>query len=204
VSDQPPTSSALSAFFGLRIVQITAVVAATIAIYSEGATAYLNTEKAIEAKATADNAQLRKKSEGELAEQKASSELEVARNAAVRQRSEADKAEADADKAEADATTARSTARNAELKASADANVIKAEAELRRQKGIVALETARNAARRQQAETDKLEANLASTRQANGVLRHYLDVSDCSKPYQSTNYFRDLSDIMNRRQHCRN
>jgi hypothetical protein len=202
VSDQSVTSSALSAFFGLRIVQITAVLAAAIAIYSEGATAYLNTQKAIEAKATADNAMLLKKSEGELAEQKASSELEVARNAAVRQRAEADKAEAEVDKAEADATTARSTARNAELKASADANTIKAEAELRRQKVIVALETARNAARRQQAETDKLQAELGSKKQANATLRHYLDVSDCSKPYQSTNYFRDLSDIMNRRQHC--
>ena len=201
MSDQSFTSSALSAFFGLRIVQITAVLAAAIAIYSEGATAYLNTQKVIEAKATADNAMLRKKSEGEFAEQKASGELEVARNDAVRQRAEADKAEAEADKAEADATTARSTARNAELKASADANVIKAEADLRRQKGIVALETARNAAIKQKAETDKLEANLANQRQANGMLRHYLDVNDCSKPYRSTS---NMVDAVNRQLNCRN
>jgi hypothetical protein len=51
VSDQSFTSSALSAFFRLRIVQITAILAAAIAIYSEGATAYLNTQKGIEAKA---------------------------------------------------------------------------------------------------------------------------------------------------------
>ena len=201
MSDQPSTSSALSAFFGLRIVQVTAILAAVIGIYAEGATAYLNTQKAIEAKATADNAMLLKTSEGELAEQKARSELEVARNAAVRQRAEADKSEAEADKAEADATTARSTARNAELKASADANMIKAEADLRRQKGIVAIETARNAAVKQKAETNKLEANLANQRQANGVLRHYLDVNDCSKPYRSTG---NMVDAMNRQLNCRN
>jgi hypothetical protein len=200
VSDQSFTSSALSAFFGLRLVQITAVLAAVIGIYAEGATAYLNTQKVIETKAIADNAMLRKKSEGEFAEQKAHSELEIARNAAVRQRAEADKAEAEADKAEADATTARSTARNAELKASAEANKIKAEAELQRQKGIVAIETARNAAVKQKAETDKLEANLASTRLGNSVLRHYLDVNDCSKPLRGTI---GMVDAMSRQLNCR-
>ncbi len=201
---QPSAKSVIGSILLTRIVQVPLFIGALLAIYTEGATAYLNTQKAIEAKAVADNAVLKQKSEGGLAEQKARTELETARNATARQSAETDKSEAEALKAQADAITARSTARNSELKTRADAQTIKAEAELRRQKVIVALETARNAARRQQAETGTIEAKVAIKRQANAILKHNLDVTDCSKSYRSTNFMNDFTDIMARRIACGN
>ncbi len=205
MSDQQPAPSSIVTLFTKRLVQTAGLIAALFVIYTEGATAYLNTQKALEAKAVAGNALLRQKSEGELAEQKARTELEVARNAAERQKAEAAKAEADALKSEAEATTARNTARNAEVKSRAEAATIKAEAELRKQKLIVQVETARNAAQRQAAEADKIEAKAAIKRQANAGIKHDLDVTDCSKPYRpSGNYGDAFMDGMSRRIACGN
>ncbi len=201
MADPQPAASSLAVLLTTRIVQITAIIAALLVIYIEGATAYLNTQKAIEAMAVADNAALRQKSEGELAEQKARTELEAARNAAERQLAEADKAEAEANKAEAEAITARNIAHNAETKTRADAETIKAEAELRKQKVIVAVEVARNAASRQAAEAAKIEADAATKRQGNAVVRHFLDVTDCSKPFRGSG---DFYDNFTRRATCGN
>ncbi len=102
--DQPSAKSLIGSILLTRIVQVPLFIAALLAIYTEGSTAYLNTQKAIEARAVAVNAVLLQQLEGELAEQKARTELEVARNASERQRAEADKSEAEALKAQADAT----------------------------------------------------------------------------------------------------
>jgi len=198
MTEQTSPITPVAAIFRSRIVQVAAAIAALLAIYVEGAAAFINTQKAIEAKAVADNAVLKQAAEGALAEQQARTALETARNAAERQRAEADKAEAEAIKAEADAKTAAQTARNAELKTRADAETVKAEAELRKQKYIVALETARNAARRQKAETDKIEAELATKKQANEVLAHQSQLVDCSKPFRT----RDIGEIVVRRMRC--
>ena len=53
----------LASFIGNRLVKIAVLIAVPVIIYTEGATAYLNTQKAIEAKAVAANALLRQKSE---------------------------------------------------------------------------------------------------------------------------------------------
>ena len=198
MADTEAPAFSIAVLFHTRIVRSLALIAALLAIYVEGATAFVNTQNALQAKAVADNAWLKQKSEGELAEQQARTALEVARNAAERQRAEADKAEAEANKAEAEAVTLGENARNAELKARADADTIKAEAELRKQKYIVALETARNAARRQEAEADTVEAQVAQKQQANEIIARQLEVYDCSKPFRSS----DMGEILIRRMHC--
>ena len=153
--DQPQPS--LAALYGKRIVQITALLGAIFIIYTEGANAYLNTQEALRVKAVTDNAALRQLGEAQIAEQKARTQLEIARNAAERQKAEAEKAEADAQKAEAEAITLGQGARNAELKARSEAASLKYEAEIRRSKAISELEAARVAARRFKAEADALE-----------------------------------------------
>ena len=195
---QERKSYSVAALLHNRIIRILAILAAVTALYIEGATAFVNTQKAIEAKAVADNAVLKQKSEGELAAQQAKTALETARNAAERQRAEANKAEADANKIGAEAITSQETARNAELKARADADTVKAEAELRKQKYIVALETARNAARKQKAEADKIEAELSQTQLAAEIIARQLAIATCSTPFQS----RDMGENFNRRYHC--
>ncbi len=153
--DQPQPS--LAALYGKRIVQLTALLGALFVIYTEGATAYLNTQEAMRVRAVTVNAALRQESEAELAERQARTQLETARNAAERQLAEADKAEADAQKAEAEAITLGQGARNAELKARSEAASLAYEAEIRRSKAISELEAARVAARRFKAQADALE-----------------------------------------------
>ncbi len=147
----------LVALLGKRLVQIAAIGAAAFVIYTEGATAYLNTQEAIRVRAVTVNAALRQESEAELAEQQARTQLETARNAAERQLAEADKAEAEAKKAEAEAITAGQAARNAELKARSEAASLTYEAEIRHSKAITELEVARVAARQFKAQADTLE-----------------------------------------------
>lgn len=196
--DQERSHFSLAALLYNRVTRILAILGALFVIYIEGATAFVGTQKAIEAKAIADNAALKQKSEGELAAQQATTALETARNAAQRQRAEAEKAEADANKAEAEAITAREIARNAERKARADAETIKAEAELRKQKYIVAIETARNSARKQKADADRIEAELVGKQQAAAILARQVELTDCSKRFRA----RDMGEDFNRRFHC--
>ena len=149
-AEAAPKTTPLSfvALYSNRIVKSVAIIAALFTIYTEGATAYVNTEEAIKAKAGADNAALRQKAEAEKAEQEARAQLETARNAAERLKGEADKAEAEAKKAEFDAQTAVETSHNAELKTRAEAVSLTYEAEIRRSKAISELEAARVAARK--------------------------------------------------------
>jgi len=193
-----------SLLIGKRFIQAAAGIAGLFILYTEAATAYLNTQSFIQAKAVADNALLRQNSEALLADQQAKAQLQVARNAAERQKAEAEKAEADALKLEAEAITATEMARNASLKAFADAETIKAEAELRTQKLIVAIETARNAAVRQKAEADKIEAQVIIKREANAVVKREVDITDCSKTYRPRHFVEDFADIMSRNMTCRN
>jgi len=199
---EPTARSLIGSIALTRMLQIPLLVAALLAVYVEGTSAFVNTEEAIKAKAVADNATLKQKSEGEVAEQTAATALQVARNAAERQKAEAEKAEADAQKAVAEAITARATAQNAQTKARADALTIKAEAELRKQKYIVALETARNAARRQQAEADKIEATVVGKKQTNAMFKRQLDQIDCPKGFASA--LNELSKTNQRRNGCGN
>ena len=152
----PPRVSFV-ALFSNRLIKAVAIIAAVFTLYNAGATAYLNTEEAIKAKAAADNAKLRQLSEAQQIEQQARTQLEVARNATERLNAEADKAEADAKKAESDARTAAESARNAELKARSEAASLKLEAEIRRSKAISELEVARVAARKFKADADRME-----------------------------------------------
>ncbi|MFZ1110286.1 MAG: hypothetical protein WAN43_18300 [Rhodomicrobium sp.] len=145
------------ALFGTRLVKAVAILAAIFTIYTEGATAFLNTQEALRVKSVTDNAAVRQKSEAEIAEQQARTQLEVARNSAERLKAEADKAEADALKAEADAVTAGQGARNAGLKARSEAASLSYEAQIRRSKAISELEAARVAARQFKAQADLLE-----------------------------------------------
>ncbi len=155
--DQQPAPSSIVTLFTKRLVQTAGLIAALFVVYTEGATAYLNTQEAFRVKAVTDNAAVRQKSEAEIAEQQARTQLETARNAAERQKAEADKAEADAQKAEAEAITLGQAARNAELKTRSEAASLAYEAEIRRSKAISELEAARVAARQFKAQADALE-----------------------------------------------
>jgi colicin import membrane protein len=140
-----------------RFTQIAAAIAAVFVLYTQGATAFLNTQEAIKAKAVADNAAIRQKGEAVQAEQQARTQLEIARNAAERQSADADKAEAEAKKAEAETITKGQEAQNAELKTTSEARALKNEADIRRSKAITELEVARVAARQFKAEADIVE-----------------------------------------------
>ena len=174
-----PTPLSFVALFSNRIVKTVAIIAALFTIYTEGATAYVNTEEAIKAKAGADNAALRQKAEAEAAEQQARTQLEAARNSAERLKGEADKAEAEAKKAEFDAQTAVETAHNAELKTRAEAVSLTYEAEIRRSKAISELEAARVAARKFKAQADSTEQETKITITALNILVHDLGLSRC-------------------------
>jgi hypothetical protein len=67
-----------------------AIVAAIFTLLGEGASAFLNTQEAVKLKAAADNAALRQHGEAIQAEQQAQTQLEAARNASLRLKSEAD------------------------------------------------------------------------------------------------------------------
>ena len=157
MADRQPAQSSTITMLVKRLAQTAGIAAALFTIYTEGATAYLNTQEALRVKAVTDNAAVRQKGEAEIAEQQARTQLETARNAAERQKAEADKAEADAQKAESEAITLGQAARNAQLKARSEAASLAYEAEIRRSKAISELEAARVAARRFKAEADTLE-----------------------------------------------
>ena len=157
MADRQTAQSSTIALLAKRLAQTAGIAAALFTIYTEGATAYLNTQEAFRVKAVTVNAALRQKSEAEIAEQQARTQLETARNAAERQLAEADKAEAEAKKAEAEAITLGQAARNAELKTRSEAASLVYEAEIRRSKAISELEVARVAARQFKAQADALE-----------------------------------------------
>ena len=157
MADRQTAQSSTITLLAKRLAQTAGIAAALIAIYTEGATAYLNTQEAFRVEAVTDNAAVRQKSEAEIAEQQARTQLETARNSAERQRAEAEKAEAEVQKAEAEAITLGQAARNAELKARSEAASLAYEAEIRRSKAISELEAARVAARQFKAQADALE-----------------------------------------------
>jgi hypothetical protein len=159
MADQQSPSAPPAAFslWVTRLTQFAAAVAAVFILYTEGATAFYNTQEAIKAKAAADNAAIRQKGEAKQAESQARTHLEIARNAAERQSADADKAEAEAGKTEAQAIISAQEARNAELKVTSEARALSSEASIRRSKAITELETARVAARQFKADADILE-----------------------------------------------
>jgi hypothetical protein len=175
--DQPAPS--LAELYAKRILQLAAILGALFVIYIEGATAYLNTQEAFRVKAVTDNASVRQQSEAEIAEQQARTQLQTARNAAERQKAEADKAEADAQKSESEAITLGQAARNAGLKARSEAASLSYEAEIRRSKTISELELARVAARQFKAQADALEQKNQIKATALADLVHDWGLSRC-------------------------
>jgi hypothetical protein len=133
--------------------------------------AVLTTQKGIETKAVAANAELRQKAEAELAEWQALNQTEIATNAARKQRADARKATADAQKAQAEAITAREVARNSELKARAEAEAQLAEAELKTALSLAEAEVAKQAARRQKVEADTATEEAFSARYGNMIMQ---------------------------------
>jgi hypothetical protein len=162
MTDKAPAKFSFQ-FIGKRLAQLAAAVAAVFVLYTEGATAFLNTQEAIKAKAVANNAAIRQKGEAMLAEQHARVQLEIARNAAERQSADAEKAEAEARKAESETIIIAQKARNAELKTASEARALKNEADIRRSKALTELEVARVAARQFKAEADIAEGKNSKT-----------------------------------------
>lgn len=129
-----------------------------LAIYLEGLAAYNNVQKAIQAKAVADNAPVKQHATAVLDAQKAKTEGEIARNAGEKYLGDADKAKADAGKLTAEAKTARQQALNAAQKNNSEAEAMALEVPIKRQKVLVLIQQARNAAPLQKALADKAEA----------------------------------------------
>ena len=155
-----------------RIVKGIAIIAALFTIYTEGATGYLKTEEAIQAKAAAANAAVKqggeaRQAEAELAEWKSITETEIARNAERKQRAEAKKATADAKRADAEATIAAQTSGNSEVKAKAEADAMEGEAAIKEQQIIIERERAAQAERLNQAEATNAEYQAAAQKFAN-------------------------------------
>lgn len=161
-------------------------------LFNHGAiSAYITTQKGIETRAVAENAALRQKAETELAEQKAITEGEIARNAGRKQRADARKTTADAERAEAEAVIARETARYADLKAKSEAEAQIAEANIKTQLARIETEVARQAARRQKAEADLAREEALNKQYKNEVLGNAHQLTE-------KNFQRSLDNIFGR------
>jgi len=110
-----------------RALQVILTVAFGFIVYSQGVGAYTGTQEAMKLKAVADNAAVKQKAESVLLSGQAKTSLEVARNAALRTKGEADAVSAEADKIEAEARTLKEKAIYADQKARADAITIENE-----------------------------------------------------------------------------
>jgi hypothetical protein len=141
-----------------RWVQLFLAVFALLELYNHGAIpAFVNTQKGIESRTIAENAQLRQKAEAELTEWKAITETQIANYAGRKQRADARKATASARKAEAEEIIARETAKNSEVKAKAEAEALEGEAAIKEQQVVVERERANQAQRLNQAQATEAE-----------------------------------------------
>jgi hypothetical protein len=166
----------LAALLKNRWLRLFAALFALLELYNQGAIpAYITTQKGIETQAIAGNAALRQKAEAELAEWKALTETEIARNAGRKQRADAKKATADAKRADAEAIIARQTARNADIKAKAEAEAIEAEAEIKKQQIVVERERAAQAQRLNEAQAAAAENKAALDTTAAMITSHRID-----------------------------
>lgn len=141
------------------------VALAALELFNHGAIpAYITTQKGIEAEAAAKNVALLKKAEAELAEQKAITEGEIARNAERKQYADAKKTTADAERIGAEAIVKREEARYSDLKAKSEAEAQIAEAALKTQLARIEAEAAKQAGRRKKAVNETALAVGAASR----------------------------------------
>lgn len=151
-----------------RWVQLFLAVFALLELYNHGAIpAFISTQKGVETRAIAANAELRQKAEAELAEWKAIDQTQIANNAERKQRALARKATADAKIAQANEIIARYTSNYSGIKAKAEAEAIEGEAAIKQQQAAVERERANQAHRLNQAETVKTEYEALFARIAN-------------------------------------
>lgn len=153
----PNTKQLPFAVLAQRLVHAITFVLILVLLYVEIATAYVNTQEAIRAKASADNASSKQHAEAILLREQAKTALEAARNASVRHKADAEATEAEADKIEAEGQTLKEKAIVADRKARADAFTIVNEAKLRRANLTAGLAELRNVARKEKAQVEELE-----------------------------------------------
>ena len=130
---------------------------------------YTSTQKARETSAVADNTVLRQKAEADLAEAKAVNQTEVARNAARRQAAEARKATALAAKTKYEAELARATAAYAEQQAKAETEAQELQADIVKQQEQIQSQLNSYIERRKYVEAEEAEAQ-ARISQATGQI----------------------------------
>jgi hypothetical protein len=172
MTDEPEQARpSYGAFIFFRLVQASLLVALVFLTYTQATSAYVNTQKAIEAMAVANNAAVKQRGEALLLSKQATTALEMARNAAERTKAEAEALDAEGDKIRAEATAFYHKAMYAEEKVRADALTIGSEFELRKAKAFAGLAELRNVARKEKAEVEKIEAGLYQHRQAVEQLR---------------------------------
>lgn len=143
---------------------VLATVALILTIAAELPSAITATSEWITLKNVAWNAAVKQRGEADVAAATARRELEIARNAKERQKAESDLAVAAADKQEAEARIERAKADNARKKTKADADRIVAEASVNQNKAITELQKARVAAIQKRTEADTAEISLKNDR----------------------------------------
>lgn len=153
----PQTKQLSFSVLAQRLAPALTFVLILLFLYIESVTAYVNTQEAIKAKASADNASVKQHAEAILLREQAEIALEAARNASVRHKAEAEASEAEADKIEGEGQTLKEKAIVADRKARADALTIVNEAKLRRAKLTAGLAELRNVARKEKAQVEELE-----------------------------------------------
>jgi uncharacterized protein (DUF3084 family) len=117
-----------------RLIWALALISCAIELYDVALLpAFTSTQKARETTAVAENAVMRQRAEADLAEAKAVNETEVAHNAERRQRAEARKAAATADKTKYEAQIADAVSRYARVQSEYEAKAQEAQATLVKQ-----------------------------------------------------------------------
>jgi hypothetical protein len=153
-----------------RLLQIFVALAIGIEIFNLAVAAYASTQKAREATAIAENAALRQKAEADIAEAKSITETEVARYAKQRQEAEAKRATALAVKTKYEAEVANADAAYAAIKAKAEVEAQEAQADLLSQQQQIQSQISSYAERRKYAEAEEAEAKASMAKDASALI----------------------------------
>ena len=153
-----------------RLLQIFVALAIVIEIINLAVASYASTQKAREATAIADNAALRQKAEADIADAKSITETEVARYARQRQEAEAKRATALAIKTKYEAEVANADAAYAAIKAKAEVEAQEAQAELLNQQQQIQSQISSYAERRKYAEAEEAEAKASMAQYSSAVI----------------------------------
>lgn len=179
--------------FRNRLLQGLVVFSVLIEIYNLAVISpYASTQKARETSAVADNAVLRQKAEADLAEAKAVNETEVARNAARRQAAEARKATALAGKTRYEAELARATAAYAEQQAKAEAEAQELQADIVKQQEQIQSQLNSYIERRKYVEAEEAEANARISQATGQIVAGGSRRSEADKARECSDKFEEL------------